>query len=81
MTFKTREPFFVQETPRGVWHVETPDDPEKMLCGLTIPVNSNEAVIQRAWGLKPCLWCKRALDLSSLESSPSPSARLTSSRA
>lgn len=60
---RDREPFFVQQEERGVWHVETPDDPEKMLCGITIDVEANVR-ISRRWGKKPCLWCKRELSLA-----------------
>jgi len=67
LNFKGRDPFFVQAEPRGVWHVETPEDPERMLCGVTISVDSQTAVISKSWGLKPCLWCKRGLQLSSQE--------------
>lgn len=64
--FRNVEPFFVQENPRGVWHVETPDNPERMLCGARIPIKEGEegdqVKIQRRWGTKPCLWCKKILD-------------------
>lgn len=60
--FKDRRPFFVQETPRSVWHVESEDDPEVMLCGETISVDSTASKVQGRWGTKPCLWCKRILD-------------------
>lgn len=68
-SLRNREPFFVQEYERGPWHVETPDDPETMLCGITIGVDSS-AKINRRFGLKPCLWCKKILEdaRSSLES-------------
>lgn len=59
--WKDRTPFFVQETPRGLWHVETPDDPDLMLCGMRIPVDG-AAKIQHRWGTKPCPWCKNILD-------------------
>ena len=54
------DPFFVQQYERGPWHVETVGDPEKMLCGITVSVDDN-VKIQKRWGLKPCLWCKRLL--------------------
>lgn len=54
------EPFYVQANPREVWHVETPDDPEEMLCGLMISVDVS-VKIQRRSGKKPCLWCRKAL--------------------
>lgn len=57
-----REPFYVQENERGVWHVETPDDPETMLCKMTISVDASVKV-QRRPGKKPCLWCQRELAL------------------
>lgn len=60
--FRFREPFFVQENPRAVWHVEKPDNPETMLCGAIIPVDSPQAKIQSRWGTKPCLWCKKIYD-------------------
>lgn len=56
MTFKDRDPFWVQVTLRGMWHIETLEDPEKMLCGLTVSVDSDAKVQSRA-GLKPCPWC------------------------
>ncbi len=62
MMFRDRTPFFVQEEPRAVWHVESEDDPELMLCGARISVNSPKARIQHRWGTKPCLWCKNILD-------------------
>ena len=66
--FRDREPFFVQESPRSVWHVETPDDAETMLCGEVISVDAPQSKVQRRWGTKPCLWCKKKLDeLSSVE--------------
>lgn len=73
VSFKWREPFYVQEEARGPWHVETPDDPERMLCGLIIPVDANTKVGKK-FGLKPCLWCRNILEkaLSSDASSPSP---------
>jgi hypothetical protein len=61
--FHGLDPFYVQENDRGPWHVETPGDPETMLCGLTISVDAN-AKVQKRWGLKPCLWCKRELELA-----------------
>lgn len=61
MTFKRREPFFVQETPRGLWHVETLDDPEEMLCGVVISVEGPFVKIQKRWGTKPCPWCEKLL--------------------
>lgn len=60
--FDNRDPFFVQAAPRGVWHVETEDDPEVMLCGERISVDSTSARVQYRWGTKPCLWCKKILD-------------------
>jgi hypothetical protein len=60
--FKDADPFFVQESPRAVWHVETPDDPERMLCGTMISVDAVASKVQKRWGTKPCLWCKRILD-------------------
>lgn len=59
--FRDREPFFVQAAPRGVWHVESEDDPERMLCGEKIAVDG-PAKIQYRWGTKPCLWCQKILD-------------------
>lgn len=68
--FRDTEPFFVQENPRGVWHVETPDDPERMLCGVIIPVDSASAKIQKRWGTKPCPWCSHLLEKYSSGGSP-----------
>lgn len=68
---RDREPFFIQQHDRGPWHVETPDDPEQMLCGIRVSVEDS-VKIQKRWGLKPCLWCKRELELR-LGSSPSSS--------
>jgi hypothetical protein len=56
MTFKDRDPFWVQVNLRGMWHIETIEDPENMLCGLEISVES-DAKVQARPGLKPCLWC------------------------
>lgn len=56
MTFRERDPFWVQRTVRGVWHIETIDDPEKMLCGAEILVES-DAKVQTRPGLKECPWC------------------------
>lgn len=57
-----REPFYVQSEERGVWHVEEPEDPEVMLCGEVISVEASVKV-QKRWGKKPCLWCRRELEL------------------
>lgn len=67
------EPFYVQEYDRGPWHVETPDNPERMLCGIEISVESTSAKVQKRFGVKPCLWCKHWLEekLSSLQAPPS----------
>jgi hypothetical protein len=66
MMFKDLEPFFVQEHPRAVWHVETPGDPERMLCGERISVDAPQVRINKRWGTKPCLWCEKKLsDLTS----------------
>ncbi len=62
--------FFIQQYERGPWHVETFGDPEKMLCGINVSVEDN-VKIQRRWGLKPCLWCKRKLEELSLAASSS----------
>jgi hypothetical protein len=72
MTFQRFEPFFVQENPRAVWHVETIDDPELMLCGMRISVDAMQAKVQRRWGTKPCLWCKKRLEELSSEGSSRP---------
>lgn len=58
--FRKTDPFFVQEHERGPWHIEVPDDPEKMLCGITISVEAS-VKIQKRWGLKPCLWCLKKI--------------------
>ncbi len=58
--YRRFDPFFVQEHPRGPWHVETQDDPEKMLCGISVSVDASVKV-QRRWGVKRCLWCARLL--------------------
>lgn len=60
--FKDHEPFFVQANPRSVWHVESEEDPETMLCGEFISVFASESKVQKRFGTKPCLWCKRVLD-------------------
>jgi hypothetical protein len=58
--FRRVRPFFVQSHPRGLWHVETPDDPETVLCGEKISTES-DARIQHRWGTKPCPWCRKIL--------------------
>lgn len=72
------EPFFVQESDREMWHVETPDDPEEMLCGKKISVDLPSARVQKRFGVKPCPWCRHSLEeaLSSLQgrSSGTPSS-------
>ena len=60
--WKHKEPFFVQKTPRGLWHVESLDDPEKMLCGEWIGVDESDVKVSKRWGLKPCPWCEKLLD-------------------
>lgn len=71
-SLRNREPFFVQEYDRGPWHVETPDNPERMLCGIEIGVDSS-AKINKRFGLKPCLWCKKTLE--DARSSPASTPR------
>lgn len=61
-TFKDREPFWVQKNVRGVWHVETPDDPERMLCGEVIRVDDPHSKVQTRPGLKECPWCEHELE-------------------
>jgi hypothetical protein len=41
--------------------VESEEDPEKMLCGETISVESPQAKVQHRWGTKPCPWCLKIL--------------------
>ena len=61
MTFRERSPFWVQHTSRGLWHIETLDDPEQMLCGVEILIDS-DAKVQTHPGLKECLWCIHAYE-------------------
>jgi len=79
----SRARFYVQREPRAVWHVESDDDPEVMLCGEVISVELSNARVSHRVGLKPCLWCKKKLDefdnsLVQSSGSSSPSGRLMS---
>lgn len=76
-----RDRFYVQREPRAVWHVESDEDPELMLCGERISVDLATVRVQHRFGLKPCLWCSKSLaDSSSARSSGSstPSGMPTS---
>lgn len=49
--------FFVQEDAKEMWHVETDDNCERMLCGKFISINSKTARIQSQWGPRRCPDC------------------------
>lgn len=51
-----RRLFFIQETPRGEWHVESDEHCEYMLCGKFISVNA-DVRIKQSWGEKKCFTC------------------------
>lgn len=52
-----RQDFFIQAVPKGPWHVESPDNCEEMLCGMTITVDAPNVRIQYRWGPKKCPDC------------------------
>lgn len=49
--------FFVQESPREPWHVETREHCEYMLCGKFISVDAAQSRVQYRWGPKKCFDC------------------------
>lgn len=49
--------FFIQPAPRELWHVESDDDCEVMLCGLVVPVDNEMVRIQYRWGPRKCPDC------------------------
>lgn len=53
---RTRADFFIQEESRGIWHAESRDHCEIMLCGKFISVDANVRIQQR-WGPKKCFGC------------------------
>lgn len=74
--------FYVQREPRSVWHVESSDDPELMLCGERISVDLDTVKVQIRPGPKFCLWCEEYLKRarsSSQESLDSPGLKRTTS--
>lgn len=52
-----RQFFFIQETPRGQWHVESDENCEVMLCGRVVSVDASFVKIQYRWGPKKCSDC------------------------
>lgn len=64
---KERSTFYVQESPRDAWHIETEDHCEIMLCGKFISVDSNTARIRtsqpsRSLGCGDC-WLRFQADV------------------
>lgn len=55
--------FYVQETRRGLWHVESDEHSEYMLCGLFISENSGSANIANNPGSRQCADCWILLDI------------------
>lgn len=53
----TRQDFFIQESPREPWHVETRDNCEIMLCGISISIYASAVRVQYRWGPKKCPDC------------------------
>lgn len=54
---RERTTFFVQEFPKEPWHVESDADPEIMLCGFYISVDSMTAKVQYRRGPRWCPDC------------------------
>ncbi len=55
--------FYVQETRRGLWHVESDEHCEYMLCGLYISVDATSANIAVSPGSRQCADCWILLDM------------------
>jgi hypothetical protein len=53
--------FFVQDEPKGMWHAESDEHCEVMLCGKIILVDSH-ARIQSNWGPRRCPDCWMRLE-------------------
>ena len=49
--------FYVQAVRRALWHVESDEDCERMLCGLRISVDSGSANIATQPGSRICADC------------------------
>jgi hypothetical protein len=54
--------FFVQETTKERWHVETDENCEVMLCGKVISVDSSTARVSHRWGQRKCPDCWMRLE-------------------
>ena len=54
--------FFVQAEPKGLWHVESDEHCEYMLCGYFISVDAAKVKIQSNWGPRKCSDCWMLLE-------------------
>jgi hypothetical protein len=54
--------FFVQGEPKGLWHVESEEHCEYMLCGYFISVDAAKVKIQNNWGPRKCSDCWMLLE-------------------
>ena len=52
-----QQDFFIQDKPKGYWHVESEEHCEYMLCGYFISVEQMGVKIQNSWGPSKCPDC------------------------
>lgn len=57
-----RQEFFIQDSPKEAWHVESEDNCEIMLCGKFISVEKHGVRISASWGVLTCADCWMALE-------------------
>lgn len=67
MSQKDRARFFVQESSKEMWHVETRANCEVMLCGKVIPTGAPYVRVQVRWGPRRCPDCWTELELKHTE--------------